>query len=82
MQDSAVDASLEAFAKKYTKLVPIRERDRLGRIHTKRDENGKVLTEEHNCYDDWVEHKKLLKKWKSDPIIERAIELDRQFGDY
>ena len=82
LQDSVVDASLEAFAKKYTKLVPIRERDRLGRIHTKRDENGKVMTEEHNCYDDWVEHKKLLKKWKSDPIIERAIELDCQFCDY
>ena len=81
LQDSVVDASLESYAKNYTRRVPIRERDRLGRMHNKRDKNGKVMTEEHNCYDDWLEHKKLLKKWKSDPYIVRAAELDRQFGE-
>lgn len=81
LQDSVVDASLEAFAKRYTKRVPIRERDRLGRFNVIRDENGKVLTEEHNCYDDWVAHKKLRQKMMADPYIVRAIELDHQFGE-
>ena len=45
-------------------------------------ENGKVLTEEHNCYDDWVAHKKLRQKMMADPYIVKAIELDRQFGDF
>ena len=80
-QTSSVDASLEAFAKNYTKRVPIRERDRLGHVNVKRDENGKILTEEHNCYDDWIAHKKLRQKMMADPYIIRAIELDRQFGD-
>ena len=81
LQDSVVDASLEAFAKNYTRRVPVRERDRLGRVRTKRDENGKVMSEEHNCYDDWIAHKKLRQKMMADPYIVRATELDRQYGE-
>ena len=40
------------------------------------------MTEEHNCYDDWVAHKKLRQKMMADPYIVKAIELDRQFGDF
>ena len=75
------DLTLEEFARRYTKRVPVRKKDRYGRMTVKKDESGKPVTEEHNCYDDWIEHNKLARKWSADSGFQRSEEKDHQFGE-
>ena len=81
MVDQVADLSLEEFARTYTKRIPVREQDRFGKITVKKDENGNPVTEEHNCFDDWIEHKKLRQKWSAEPYVHPMSPHDRQFGD-
>ena len=52
VKDAPID--LVEFAKKYTRRHPVKVKNGMGLLENKRDEQGRVVTEEHNCYDDWM----------------------------
>lgn len=59
--------SLAEFAKKYTRKQPIKQISPITgkQVGWKKDDKGKILTEWHNCFDDWKNHEDSYAKFMS-----------------